>query len=68
MSKICRCGYDINNSSIIHETDYSGWGWFLFTILGLSAKPKLVRFICSKCGEEIKRTNDPKILNNYVGR
>ena len=68
MNKICKCGYDINHPKIVHKSEYSKWGWFLFTGLGLSAKPKIVNFVCSECDETISVTTDPKILNKYVGR
>jgi hypothetical protein len=68
MDKLCECGYDISNANIIHETEYSGWGWFLFTVLGLSAKPRSVKFICSRCGTVLKKTDDPEIRAKYVGR
>ncbi|MBK8944304.1 MAG: hypothetical protein IPM32_03440 [Ignavibacteriae bacterium] len=68
MNKVCKCGHDINHPIVIHESEYSKWGWFLFTILGLSAKPKSVKFICSKCNEIIFSTSEPKILKKFVGR
>jgi hypothetical protein len=68
MDKKCKCGYDATNDLVTHKTEYSGWGWFLFTVLGMSAKPKSVSFICTQCGEELKNTSDPKILAKYVGR
>lgn len=68
MENKCRCGFGIENDKVIHETDYTKWGWFLFTVVGLSAKPSNVKFICSICGETIVETRDPAILSKYVGR
>ena len=68
MSKKCNCGYDINHPKIIHRSEYSTWGWFLITILGLSAKPKKVNFECSECGDIISVATDPKVLDKFVGR
>ncbi len=68
MNKVCKCGHDVNHPMVIHESEYSKWGWFLFTILGLSAKPKSVKFICTKCKELIEETSDSAILMKYIGR
>ena len=68
MNYLCKCGRDISHPKILHETEYSKWGWFLLTILGLSAKPKLVKFKCPDCGDEILATDDPDVLSKFVGR
>jgi hypothetical protein len=68
MSKTCKCGYDIKNPKVQHKSKYSKFGWFLFAILGLSAKPKKVSFVCSVCNEVIEESTDPKILKEYIGR
>ncbi len=64
----CKCGYDAEHDKVVHETEYTKWGWFLFTILGLSAKPSKVNFICSECGETLVERRDPEILSKFVGR
>jgi len=68
MENTCKCGYDMNHLKTIHKSEYSKWGWFLFTVLGLSAKPKSVKFICTDCGDTICKSTDSGILNKYVGR
>ena len=68
MDKICRCGHDINHQKVEHKCQYSKFGWFLLTILGMSAKPKKVSYVCSECNEIIDESTDPKILREYVGR
>ena len=64
----CICGYDINHPKIIHKTEYSKLGWLLLTVLGLSAKPKIVKFICPECSDILMSSSDPEILSKYVGR
>lgn len=64
----CKCGHSVEHDKVIHKTEYTKWGWFLFTVLGLSAKPSKVKFICTECGESVKHTNDPKILKKFIGR
>jgi len=63
-----RCGFDLNHPKIITKTNYFSWGWLFFTILGLSAKPKRVDFICSEREEKILSSTDKNILQKYVGR
>ena len=60
----------INEKSegITFKTHYSGFGWFLFTVIGMSAKPNKVEFISEKTGEILRTTTDPEELKKYVGR
>ena len=64
----CVCQSDVSNVKLIHKTTYSKFGWFLLTILGLSAKPKRVDFTCPNCKKIVSSTSDPKILAQYIGR
>ncbi|MBU1095255.1 MAG: hypothetical protein CVV23_08755 [Ignavibacteriae bacterium HGW-Ignavibacteriae-2] len=50
------------------KTFYSGWGWFLFTVIGMSAKPSKVEFLDRETGKIVETSFDPEILNNFVGR
>ena len=68
MKNNCKCGHSVEHDKVIHETEYTKWGWFLFTVLGLSAKPSKVKFICSECDQTIIVTRDPTILAKFVGR
>ena len=68
MNNLCKCGYGKNHSDITHKCDYTKLGWFLLTILGMSAKPKSVKFYCTKCDETIDVSTDPEILSKYIGR
>jgi hypothetical protein len=68
MKTKCKCGYQFNDPQIIHQSTYSKWGWFLLTILGLSAKPKQIKFICSECKEIVLVSSEPDILKKFIGR
>lgn len=68
MNNKCKCGHSIDHPKVEHKSNYSKWGWFLLTVLGLSAKPKSVEFICTVCNQTITTTADSKILSKYVGR
>lgn len=50
------------------KTVYSGWGWFLFTVIGMSATPTRVDFINRKTGNVEASTTDHEILKKFVGR
>jgi hypothetical protein len=50
------------------KTHYSGFGWFLFTFIGMSAKPTRVDFIDRETGAVVRSTSDPEVLKKYVGR
>lgn len=50
------------------KTYYSGFGWFLFTFVGMSAKPVKVDFIDRETGKVIQSTSDPEVLKKFVGR
>jgi hypothetical protein len=68
MENRCSCGLNKNHPKVIHRTEYTKWGWFLFTVLGLSAKPKKVNFVCTKCEEIIESTQESHELARYIGR
>jgi len=50
------------------KTFYSGLGWFLFTFVGMSAKPFKVDFIERETGKVIQSTSNPEVLKKFVGR
>ncbi|RMD51582.1 MAG: hypothetical protein D6830_00015 [Ignavibacteria bacterium] len=66
--KKCKCGNDRNSKQVNHKCHYSGFGWFLFSILGMSAKPVRVDFTCNNCGETFEKCTDPQVLKQYAGR
>ena len=68
MDQTCKCGNTINHPKVYHKSEYSHWGWFLLTILGLSARPICVKFICGECEKTIMIANDKYTLSKYVGR
>lgn len=50
------------------KTYYSGFGWFLFSFAGMSAKPVKVDFIDRETGKVIQSTTDSEVLKKFVGR
>ncbi|MGD8781894.1 MAG: hypothetical protein PVH88_23390 [Ignavibacteria bacterium] len=53
---------------VTFKTHYSGFGWFLFTVIGMSAKPYKVELIGEETGKVLRTTTDPEELKRYVGR
>jgi hypothetical protein len=49
-------------------TTYTGWGWFLFTVIGMSATPSKVEFVDKNTGKIEGESNNKKILKKFVGR
>ena len=68
IEEFCQCGNGISHPKVTHQTHYSKWGWFLFTILGLSARPTLVSFQCTICNEIFHSTNNKEMLKKFIGR
>ncbi len=50
------------------KTTYSGWGWFLFTVIGMSATPSKVEFVNKESGKIEGESMDKEILKQFVGR
>jgi hypothetical protein len=43
------------------DPEYSGWGWFL-VLVGISATPHTVRFVCRRCEEVLETVTDRAAL------
>lgn len=50
------------------KTTYTGWGWFLITVVGMSATPSKIEFVDRINGTVIVETTDREILKQFVGR
>lgn len=68
MENINKENIDVISKKCDVKTYYSGWGWFLFTVIGMSAKPSKVEFIDRITGKIIGISVDPDILGRFVGR
>ncbi|HPN37169.1 MAG TPA: hypothetical protein PL041_02115 [Melioribacteraceae bacterium] len=67
INKKCKCNKTINDNTVIHECIYSGLGYILF-LIGMSAKPSMVKFKCVNCGVIFGIDKNPETLKKYVGR
>lgn len=61
----CRCGYDRHHPFVVRRNQYSKWGW-LGLLTGITVRPILVRYECTKCGEIFDETDDPAELERYI--
>jgi len=63
----CSCGNNRNSESVYIKTEYTPWGW-LWMLLGISAVPVKVNFICRKCGQTLDTLTSKEELKKYTGR
>ncbi len=59
--KKCKCGHAVGHPMVSPSGEYSFGGWFLI-LLGISAKPRAIRYQCRRCDEVISRSTDPKVI------
>jgi hypothetical protein len=63
--KKCSCGHDRNHVLVVRKNKYSRLG-MLGLLTGISVKPILARYQCTRCGEIFDETDDPAELAKYV--
>ena len=63
---VCRCGHDRYHVMVTPELEYSAWGTFWLTVMGVSAVPLRARFRCRRCGERFDFTSDPDELQKFL--
>jgi hypothetical protein len=42
--------------------DYSFGGWCL-SLIGISARPRAIRYVCRRCEQVFDKTTDPKTID-----
>jgi len=60
-AKRCKCGYVRGHHMVSAEPEYSGLGWFL-VLVGISATPHTVRFVCRRCEQVLETVTDRAAL------
>ena len=63
----CRCGHDKRHHMVSPRCEYSGLGWLLVGLIGISIRPKRVKFTCRVCGDVIESTTDPVACEAVAG-
>ena len=57
----CRCGHDKKHPVVSPSAEYTVLGWFL-TLMGISARPTAIKFVCRRCDEVVEKTTDPALM------
>lgn len=58
----CRCGHDRRHHLVSTSFDYSFGGWCL-SLIGISARPRAIRYVCRRCEQVFDKTTDPKTID-----
>lgn len=53
----CKCGHERGNPMVSPSGEYTFLGWCLI-LIGISAKPRAIRFVCRTCDTLIARATD----------
>ena len=61
----CSCGHSRNHHLVTPRATYTAWGTFWITIMGVSATPIRVDFICRICNEKFDFEIDPERLKDF---
>lgn len=62
----CRCGHDRTHFMVSPLGRYSLTGWFWVTVIGVTTRPRKVRFRCRQCGEVFDESTDPAVLDSLA--
>lgn len=64
--RTCRCGY--HKHDYIHVVPKCRYKWhaLLRLLIGATAYPREVRYVCERCGETIETTTDIEVLKTHV--
>ena len=64
--KTCRCGHTYDHYMVSPKCEYSGWGWFWVSFMGVSTRPVKASYVCRVCKEMIFETTDAKHLDRLI--
>jgi hypothetical protein len=60
----CRCGYTIGHHMVSDQPEYNFIGW-VAVMVGISARPTLIRYRCRRCDQVFHATRDPAVLAKH---
>jgi hypothetical protein len=63
--RTCRCGFHKHDLHVVPHCKYK-WHAILRLLLGATAYPWQVRYVCERCGETIETTSDIEVLKTHV--
>ena len=61
----CLCGHNRHHHLVTPSATYTAWGTFWITIMGVSAVPIRIDFICRVCNEKFDFEIDPDRLKDF---
>lgn len=62
----CSCGYDRHHPMVTPKPTYTAWGTFWVTLMGVSASPIRIDFICRRCDERFDFIVNPEELRRFL--
>ena len=62
----CGCGHTRHHLMVSPEPEYTAWGTFWVTLMGVSAAPIRIRFRCRICKHVFDMTDDPAELKSFL--
>ena len=62
----CSCGNDRHHHMVSERREYTAWGKFWMILMGVSARPVKIDFVCRQCKERFDFIKDEKELNQYL--
>ena len=63
--EICSCGHNRYHHLVTPNATYTAWATFWITMMGVSATPIRVDFICRVCKEKFDFEIDPERLKDF---
>lgn len=63
--RTCHCGFHKHDLRVVPHCKYK-WHAILRLLLGATAYPYEVRYVCERCGETIEATRDIEVLKTHV--
>ena len=63
--EICSCGHNRHHHLVTPNATYTAWATFWITMMGVSATPIRVDFICRVCKEKFDFEIDPERLKDF---
>ena len=62
----CRCGNDRHHHMVSAVPTYTLWGQFWITLIGVSATPIRIDFVCRICKQKFDFVTNPTVLKNFL--
>jgi hypothetical protein len=59
------CIHERNAPTVRPEPSYGIFGEIML-MCGMTPQPRLVRFVCSRCGQTIDESSEPEICRRYA--